>query len=300
MRTVPEFPRTRPLELDDKVFFDSLFKKYPPAISEFTFTNLFAWRCAYAFRIALLGDCLFVISRKGDKEALFEPIGAPDKRKKAIAGIFDLNKDEKDAKFIRLSEEAAEPFKKDGSFLVSEDRDNFDYVYRAKDLIELKGKNFDGKRNFIKRFKEAYAFSYKRLTRENIDACLSFQEEWCLTKDCQHTEGLDREREAMQEILKNFQALKVRGAMIEINGRVEAVTLGEALDPETFVIHIEKANGAYLGIYQAITQMFCVSDAKGYAYVNREQDLGVLGLRQAKESYHPCRMVKKYTLSRKS
>ena len=101
----------------------------------------------------------------------------------------------------------------------------------------------------------------------------------------------------MQEMLTHFQALGVRGAMIEVNGKVEAVTLGEPLNPETFVIHIEKANGALVGIYQTINQAFCAKEATDFKYVNREQDLGVPGLRKSKESYHPCQMIKKYSLS---
>ena len=146
-------------------------------------------------------------------------------------------------------------------------------------------------------FKEEFAFDYKILTKDNIRDCLFFQEEWCLAKDCQHTEGLTKEKEAMQEMLTHFQALGVRGAMIEVNGKVEAVTLGEPLNPETFVIHIEKANGALVGIYQAINQAFCAKEAADFKYVNREQDLGVPGLRKSKESYHPCTMIKKYNLS---
>lgn len=84
--------------------------------------------------------------------------------------------------------------------------------------------------------------------------------------------------------------------MIEINGKVEAVSIGEALNTVTFVVHIEKANGAYVGIYQAINQLFCANEARGFAYINREQDLGVPGLRVAKGSYHPHHMARKYTL----
>jgi len=79
---------------------------------------------------------------------------------------------------------------------------------------------------------------------------------------------------------------------------VHAVTLGEALNPETFVIHVEKANGALIGIYQAINQAFAAAAAAPYPYVNREQDVGVPGLRKAKESYHPCVLVKKWTLNK--
>lgn len=298
MKEVAPFPKKRPLEPEDKAFFDDLFEKYPPRISEFTFTNLFAWRHAYQFSISNLGDFILVISSKERALSLFDPIGPPGKKKEIIERCFDLWQEDGKIKFVRIPEETAALFRGSGPFKAEEDRDNFDYVYLTQDLISLKGKDFDGKRNFIKRFKDACAFTYKPLTKDNIKECLFFEEEWCLAKDCQRTEGLKKEREAMGEMLDNFSSLGIKGGMIEVNGKVEAVSLGEALNPETFVVHIEKANGKFIGIYQTINQMFCSQEASKYKTINREQDLGVPGLRKAKESYHPSAMVKKYTLTK--
>jgi len=297
MNPVPSFPQNRPLALEDKALCSRLFKRYPPLISEFTFTNLFAWRHAYQFSVSQLDDLLLVVSLKDGVFRLFDPLGPVQEKRGVIQKCFALGKG-RPIRFIRLPPETVDLFKEEASFKIEEDRDNFDYVYLTKDLIDLKGQDFDAKRNFIKRFKQEFAFDYKILTADNIRDCLFFQEEWCLAKDCQHTEGLAKEKEAMQEMLAHFQALGVRGAMIEVNGKVEAVTLGEPLNRETFVIHIEKANGALVGIYQVINQAFCAQEAAGFKYVNREQDLGVSGLRKSKESYHPCAMIKKYSLSR--
>jgi len=124
-------------------------------------------------------------------------------------------------------------------------------------------------------------------------------DEWCLLKDCQHKDGLAKEREAIKHMLENFEYLNIRSGIIEVDSKIIAVSLGEALNSETFVVHIEKANSNFTGIYQTINQMFCNNEAAGYKYINREQDLGVPGLRKAKESYHPYKMVKKYTLTLK-
>jgi len=296
MNPVPNFPQTRPLALEDKTLCHRLFKEYPPLISEFTFTNLFAWRHAYQFSISHLDDFLLVVSLKNDAFQLFDPLGPLKEKRGVIQKCFALGK-EWPVKFIRLPQGVIDLFKEEPSFKIQEDRDNFDYVYSTEDLINLKGQDFDAKRNFIKRFKKEFTFDYKILTADNIKDCLFFEEEWCLAKDCQHTEGLTKEKEALQEMLTHFQALSVRGAMIEVNGKVEAVTLGEPLNREAFVIHIEKANGAFVGIYQTINQAFCAREAEGFKYINREQDLGVPGLRKSKESYHPCHMIKKYSLS---
>lgn len=297
MISVPIFPARRPLRLEDKTIFDAAFEKFPPEISEYTFTNLFAWRRAYQFTLSQLSNMLLVVGHKKGPLQIWDPIGPLDQKRATIERCFALAEEE--VVFVRLPQATADLFKGDAAYKVVEDRDNFDYLYHVRDLIELKGRDYDGKRNFIKRFKKSVPFSYKKMTFENVLQCLSFKEEWCLAKDCVHSEGLMREKEALEEMLLQFDGLKVVGGIIEVNGKVEAVALGEALNPDTFVIHIEKANGALIGITQAVHQMFLEAEASGYAVVNREQDLGVPGLRKAKESYHPCRMVKKYTLIKK-
>jgi hypothetical protein len=292
--SVPEFPKTRPVALEDKALFDRALRAFPPTVSELTFTNIFAWRRAYRFEVSAAGDYLLLFSLKDGRPSVFDPLGPALGKKKILGGVLGSGP----VKAIRLPGSTGELFDEDKAFTVREDRDNADYLYRASDLIGLKGADYDGKRNLIKRFKEAVSFSYKELTPDRVEECLDFEEEWCLEKDCQHVEGLAREREAMEEMLRNFKALGICGGMVEIGGKVEAVTLGEALNPETFVVHVEKANGRNVGIYQTVNQLFCADKAAPYSFVNREQDLGVEGLRKAKESYHPCAMVMKYTVER--
>ncbi|MDD5020378.1 MAG: phosphatidylglycerol lysyltransferase domain-containing protein [Candidatus Omnitrophica bacterium] len=298
MNNVPRFPDMRPLTLGDKPLLDTLLASQQPEISEYTFTNLFAWRKAYDFCVSQADGVFLVVSRRDGRLDIFDPLCPAGKKRAVVESCFFLSSSLPTA-FVRMPEEAVRAFQGDGAFAVAEERDHFDYLYRTQDLVALKGTAYDGKRNFIKRFKEARAFEYRVMKAEDVEKCFYFEEEWCLARDCQRTEGLAREREAMHEILSHFEALGVQGAMILIDGKVEAVTLGEALNSQTFVIHIEKANGSFVGIYQAINQMFCEQAAQGYVFVNREQDLGVAGLRQAKESYHPCRLVKKYTLQKK-
>lgn len=296
---IPLFPDMRPVVLGDKDLFDRLFREYPPQVSEFTFTNIFAWRRSYRFCVSCLNDCVLIISAKDTRSLdIFDPVGRPAQKKSVVEEVFSSTAG--CAKFIRVPEATAGLFMGRDGISVEEDRDNFDYVYSARDLIELRGRDFDAKRNFIRRFKESHQFKYEKITGANLEKCLSFEEEWCLVKDCQHVEGLTAERGAAREMLAHIEDLGVCGGIIEINGKVEAVALGEELNPETFVVHVEKANGSYAGINQAISQIFVSNEAGRYLYVNREQDLGVPGLRKAKESYHPHHMVKKYVLRPKS
>jgi len=295
---LPVFPQTRPLERDDKPLFDDLFRRFPPRLSEYTFTNLFAWRKAYRFTVSRMEACVLLVSQKGDTWRVFDPLGPQEAKREVMMKCCDTAAAPR-LEFCRIPEATARLFSREDGWSVREDRDNFDHIYRTRDLIGLKGKDYDGKRNFIKRFKGAVAFEYRPLTAERVKDCFHFEEEWCRTKDCQRVEGILTEKEALEEMLHNYTFLGVAGGMIEVAGKVEAVALGEALNPETFVVHVEKANGALIGIYQTINQMFTAAAAASFTYVNREQDLGVAGLRQAKESYHPCAMEKKYIITRK-
>jgi hypothetical protein len=172
-----------------------------------------------------------------------------------------------------------------------------DYVYLVQDLIELKGRKYHRKRNHIKQFQEKYSYQYIPLTPEWVPQCLQLQAEWCDLRNCEASPGLLNESLATKEAFTHFEELRVKGGAILINEKVEAFTLGDPLNPETIVIHIEKANPAYEGLYPTINQAFLEHEGSGYTYVNREQDLGEEGLRKAKESYFPHHMVNKYTIS---
>ena len=108
--------------------------------------------------------------------------------------------------------------------------------------------------------------------------------------------SLQGEWEAVKAGLRNFYDLNLQGAVILINGNVEAFTLGELLNEETAVVHIEKANPMIPGLYAVINQEFCRHSWFQVPFINREQDLGVSGLRTAKMSYHPHHLVEKFRI----
>jgi hypothetical protein len=178
------------------------------------------------------------------------------------------------------------------------DRDFFDYVYSAEDLIGLRGKKFDGKRNHINRFRRSYTFEYEELAEEHISDCARIMRDRCVDNGCACLGGaFDAcDRIPSMELLAHFGELGCRGAVVRVNGRCEAFTVGEALNNDTAVIYIEKANAAFNGLYSFINQQFCERAWPGMAYINREEDEGIEGLRKAKLSYHPARLVEKFTV----
>jgi hypothetical protein len=198
----------------------------------------------------------------------------------------------------RVPQEMVKAFFADRArFRVEPTPDQSDYVYLTEDLIELKGNLYHRKKNHLNRFLREYPQAvYLPLTPERIPACLELQEDWCNLKNCLENPSLMREDQATYEILATFSRLPLKGGVVLLNKKVIAFTLGEALNPETLVIHIEKADPQYPGLYAFIHQKFLEHEGFRYRYTNREQDLGEEGLRKAKQSYYPHHMVEKYTI----
>ena len=183
----------------------------------------------------------------------------------------------------------------DPRFDIKSNRDDFDYVYYTKDLIELSGRKFHKKKNHLNAFLRGCSFEFEPMDYKNIHECLTFQSRWCAFRKCQETEGLFNEDMAVYEALRSWQALDtLRGGLIRIDGKVEALSFGEPLNADTFVVHVEKANPEIRGLYVAINKLCCEKIWPEFKFVNREQDMGVKAIRNAKLSYNPCNMIKKY------
>ncbi|MGA2466753.1 MAG: phosphatidylglycerol lysyltransferase domain-containing protein [Thermodesulfobacteriota bacterium] len=297
-KVVPEFAQFKDLSLEEKPLFDTLFDLFPPVISEFTFTNLFIWRHAYQLKISRLKNFLCLLSDQGENSFFFPPIGEGDMVECYRVLLQYLKEKGTLPKIARVPEAvvAKTDWKAEG-FVAELDRAQSDYIYLTEDLIKLEGRKYHRKRNHIKQFKEKYSYRYIPLTSEWISECLRLETEWCDLRHCEVIPGLLNESIAIKEAFTHFEELGLKGGAILINGKVEAFTLGEPLNRDTVVIHIEKANSAYEGLYSLINQAFLENQWSGYTYVNREQDLGEEGLRKAKESYFPHHMVNKYIIT---
>lgn len=290
------------ITINDKELFDKYFKDYNPLKSELTFTNLFMWRDFYNFRYTIVSGLLCIISvpRAGSPYA-YSPIGlaTDESYREAMFFLKDyFLKNNWEFVFKKVSEDELQRLR---AFVKSEadivfDRDNCDYVYLTSDLVELKGKKFDGKRNHINKFNKLYEYEYVNISSELIDECKRIMEQWCEGRNCSCQRGDYCEKYANLEVLDNYDILGCKGALIKVNGKFEAFTIGEMLNSDTAVIHIEKANFSINGLYTMINQQFCKREWFGTKYINREQDLGQEGLRKAKLSYNPVMLVNKYTV----
>ncbi len=300
------------IKLEDRALFTKYFQKFPPVTSEFTFTNLFMWRNFYGFRFMEWNEHLLLFSSNifeakkipasGNKNALyfFPPVG-PNPAEIMVSLFENL----KEIEFHRVPERVSEKIRNHNKYSslnidILEDRDNWDYVYEVENLKNLPGNRYRQNRRWLNKFLENYNYDFKILTEKEVELVKTLQLEWCILRQCEDDAELKEEEQAIYDALDNFEALGFRGAVICVDDKCAAYTFGEMLNPETIVIHVEKAHMDYEGAYQAIGNLFLKNDFENVIFVNREQDLGVLGLRRAKESYKPIRMEIKSIVYRKT
>lgn len=177
-------------------------------------------------------------------------------------------------------------------------RNSFDYIYSVSKMATLSGKKYHSKRNHIKRFMDN-DWSYEPITSENIAECLAMSKDWCRENDCSNDKSKSNEYQAIQHAINHFETLELIGGVLRVSSKVVAYTIGERLNSDTIIIHIEKAFTDIQGAYPAINQLFIQSVEADYTYVNREEDLGVEGLRKAKLSYKPEILLEKYVAVQK-
>ncbi|MDE7366504.1 MAG: phosphatidylglycerol lysyltransferase domain-containing protein, partial [Lachnospiraceae bacterium] len=179
-------------------------------------------------------------------------------------------------------------------FHLEYERDWADYIYSREKLTTLAGKKLHGKRNHIKRFIDAHPeWSYERITEENVEECAAMAKNWCRANCIQEDEEKEEEFHLVIRALRNFKALHMTGGLLRTGEGVVAFTLGSPVSADTFDVSFEKAYGEIQGAYPMINQQFVMHELQNYTYINREEDVGVEGLRKAKLSYYPEILLEK-------
>jgi len=298
---IPSFPDFVPLTLDVKDELRPALSLAPDGVSEYTFADLYLFRRRYDYRVSRAGAAGFILSgiqpRPGEElcdpsapapgsRFFCAPCAAPER-----GVLAELFKTHDYWKGVSDSVLAPERERLEGEGLVfTEDRDNFDYLYLRAELAELAGKRFHKKKNLVNAFCRDYPdHGMKALSEELVPDALSVLEAWHRDK------GGQGDYTASRESLEQLGELDLQGAVFYVAGRPAGYCLGEtAAGGSMFTIHFEKALDEYRGIYQFINQAFAASLPGGITYINREQDLGDEGLRQAKMTYRPAGFVRKF------
>ncbi|MBE6729496.1 MAG: GNAT family N-acetyltransferase [Ruminococcaceae bacterium] len=178
-------------------------------------------------------------------------------------------------------------------------RNSFEYIYSSEDLICLSGKKFHSKRNHISRFSKQYIWSYESLSVENVPNVKEMLSVWYEQNVSKENDFMSAERTGLTKILDNFSDYDIKGGVLRVDGKVIAFTLGCQINKDTFDVNIEKALGDYDGAYAMINNQFAKNELSGYKYINREEDMGIEGLRKAKLSYRPEILLKKFLITEK-
>lgn len=289
----------QPIRLADKPLFDNFLRKRRYENAHFSFTNLFMWRSGFQVEWALLDEHLCIRAAWDGEHYILPPFGAPDQ---GMGNALDRLAEHFAAQGWPLVIRGAEAFMTEelnalrpGLLRWEADEDNFDYVYNTQDLIDLSGRKYHSKKNHLNSFKRSYSdYSYVPLTPDLVPACLEVAQNWWLQQPDSEDVSLKLEQQAIADALGNMEYLGLNGGAILLSGQVAAFTFGERLNEDTAVVHVEKGNPEIRGVFTAINQEYCRNTWAHIHYVNREEDMGIPGLRKAKQSYHPVTMIKKY------
>ena len=287
------------LTINDKNLFDKMINNEHEN-SESTFANLFMWRKSSKTKYAIINDSLVVFYTKSDgRKACCFPYSCSN-----LKETVDKIKDYFDSQNETFIMESVTEENKDklveifgDRIIITPDSNLFDYVYYSEKLINLAGKKLHSKRNHINKFKSLYDYKYEKVTPKLAKKCLKKAQEWLISKyaDEKNADYIS-EITALKEIFENYEKLNLTGGLISVENEIIAFSVGEKLTDDTFVTHIEKADTNYQGAYTLINNEFSKNECSFYKFINREEDMGIDGIKKAKMSYCPDKMIKKYMI----
>lgn len=284
------------IKLSDKDIITNFTMKSSRRNCDLSFSNLCSWRFIYNTQFAIIDDYLVFKFWVEGELAYMMPVGSGDLKETIKELIQDANKEGQPFRMLGVCEGMQADLEEilPNKFVYTTTRDYADYLYLRTDLATLKGKKFQSKRNFINRFKRQYPnYEYAPITPENIEECLILEEKWCKANNCDQYEGTGNERRALTFALQNFETLGLTGGLIRVDGQIVAFTFGMPINHETFGTHVEKADTDIEGAYAMINMEFANHIPEQFTYINREEDLGIPGLRKAKLSYNPIIILEK-------
>lgn len=287
------------ISLEDKEIFDKYTMPYVYNTCEYSFTNLYLWRKGCNLSYTIFNDALIIKKSGFDGSNYFmQPLLYKLDNLEDIVAVLKKYKEENqmDYLFKDVEESFVEDLKKiyGDSLIIEEDRDNFDYIYNSKDLISLSGKRFHGPKGHYNYFVKNYNYSISDDSEIIACECIKTSREWCNKNSC--SGYLLFELKGIEDLLRNKSSLNYQCMGVYIDNKMVAFTIGEELRSDLAVIHVEKADSEIRGLYSFINKTFVERYYKDVTFINREQDLGIEGLRKVKTVYNPIRLEKKYII----
>ncbi|MDY5858363.1 MAG: DUF2156 domain-containing protein [Porphyromonas sp.] len=291
----------KPITLEDRDRIQSFTLKGHSQICDLAFSNLYGWSERYRTRWAVVADSLVISFKPAHRShpAYLMPVcGSIDKLEQVVEALHELSQ-EHDFPLVLMGiapqcREALDTLCPE-RFSYLHDEGSQDYVYLRERMVSLSGKSLQPKRNHINKFERNYPdYSYSEVTEENLQACLELAAVWLDNSGENDSSRLD-EQAMIERCLRNREALGLQTGVLSVEGRVVAFSFGSPINENTFGIHVEKANINYEGAFAMINREFARHIPEQYTYLNREEDLGIEGLRKSKQSYKPELLLVKDT-----
>ncbi len=287
-----------PLSLSDRETMQAVTLPSGRRNCNYNFANLVGWKFLFDTEVCVLENAV-VLRYTFDGKRAYMVCTSEDLSLELIEALYDDSNGDltliglEDSQVTQLS-----IINYQLSINIEPLRDQYDYIYRRSALATLQGRHMDAKRNHIHRFRAEHPdFEYRPLTPEFFDECRRLTEIWQKNKNDNHNENdngndnkieiIDAEHRVMETIFSNWDALCMTGGSIFVDGRMVAFTYGSAVTTDTLDVCVEKADRRMEGAFAIINQQFAEHLPEQYIYLNREEDMGIPGLRQAKLSYHP-------------
>lgn len=282
----------KPVSLTEKDEYYARWLETPQRSIDYTLANLWGWQLFYGLEWSFDGGLIW-IRQNSPNPVLWAPVGNWN--------AFDWQKalpDLSGKAFSRVPEALLSIWKERLSDQISweDERGQWEYLYLQKELADLSGNRFHKKKNHLNSYIKSYgAPDYRKVDAGMIPAVLAVQDDWCQWHECEDSPSLQAENTAIQRVLTHWAAFRdLEAGSLYLDGKMIAFSVGERLDAENLGVQYEKCLNGFKGVYQAMNREFVIHAGQGFKYINRAQDLGETGLRQAKETYMPVGFLKKY------
>lgn len=296
--------RFTPVTLDEKKTLDPFLKKYPHCLNGYTFASLLILSVNYLYAYHFFDEKTLLIAtwEESDKQFhLLEPIGEFSyTNQKELLQV--ISKNPYPLKLFRVSEAF---ITKNADFCSHfedhNDRNFANYLYKTKDLAILSGKNYEKKRNLISQAERLYNWELKPLTENCSPHCIEILENIGKNPDKEIVLSLQNELKALNNMFSYYKDLDLKGCIITVEGKPHAFSIYGELTEKIADIYFEKADRNFKGLHQLINRETAkMIMEEGYEFINREEDLGVEGLRKAKMSYSPYKLISAHILTFRS
>ncbi|MBF4692721.1 DUF2156 domain-containing protein [Fusibacter ferrireducens] len=290
------------LDYDQLAIVRPYFEVFNSEVSDINLTNLMMWRDKYQFYFIEIESFLFIVNIKGAHRYFSQPIGAytdPKAVYKAVCVLKELCENEQKPLVIKKANEAFVTLLNsyDMTFELKSSIDEQDYIYDFEALKQLSGKKYHKKKNHINKFIRTYEdWRFKWYEASDLDSVDELLQVWLEVKKGNDMDpNLRFEYNGIMDVLKHRHYFDLKIGLIYVEGNIAGFIIGEVVNTSCLLVHIEKADISYEGIFSMLGYTL-YNELDHLTFINREQDLGIEGLRKSKLSYHPVKFIQKFEL----